>query len=32
LNHCVLVIKEEQGRILATEPVKKRDEESVKPF
>jgi len=32
LNHCVLVIKDEHGRILATEPVKKRDEESVKPF
>jgi hypothetical protein len=32
LNHCVLVIKDEHGRVLATEPVKKRDEESVKPF
>ena len=32
LNHCVLVIKDEHGRILATEPVKKRDEETVKPF
>jgi transposase-like protein len=32
LNHCVLVIKDEYGRILATEPVKKRDEETVKPF
>jgi len=32
LNHCVLVIKDEYGRILATEPVDKRDEESVKPF
>jgi hypothetical protein len=32
LNHCVLVIKDEHGRILATEPVEKRNEESVKPF
>ncbi len=32
LNHCVLVIKDEHGRILATEPVSKRDEETVKPF
>jgi len=32
LNQCVLVIKDEHGRILATEPVDKRDEESVKPF
>jgi len=32
LNHCVLVIKDEYGRIFATEPVDKRDEESVKPF
>lgn len=31
-NHCVLVIKDEHGRILATEPVKKREEETVKPF
>lgn len=32
LNHCVLVIKDEHGRILATQPVDKRDEKSVKPF
>jgi transposase-like protein len=32
LNHCVLVIKDEHGRILATEPVEKRNEETVKPF
>jgi hypothetical protein len=32
MNHCVLVIKDEHGRILATEPVDKRDEENVKPF
>jgi len=32
LNHCVLVIKDEPGRILATEAVDKRDEETVKPF
>ncbi len=32
LNQCVLVIKDEHGRILATKPVDKRDEESVKPF
>ncbi len=32
LNHCVLVIKDEHGRVLATESVDKRDEESVKPF
>lgn len=32
LNHCVLVIKDEHGRILATEAVDKRDEETVKPF
>ena len=32
LNHCVLVIKDEHGRILATEPVDKRDEKSVIPF
>jgi hypothetical protein len=29
---CVLVLKDEHGRILAAEEVKKRDEESVKPF
>lgn len=32
LNHCVLVIKDEHGRILATEPVDKRNEKTVKPF
>ncbi len=32
LNHCVLVVKDEHGRILATEAVNKRDEDSVKPF
>jgi len=32
LNRCVLVIKDEHGRVLATESVDKRDEESVKPF
>lgn len=32
MNHCVLVIKDEHGRILATEAVDKRDEASVKPF
>jgi hypothetical protein len=29
---CVLVLKDEHGRILAAEEVKKRDEEHVKPF
>ena len=29
---CVLVLKDEHGRLLATEEVKKRDEENVKPF
>ena len=29
---CVLVLKDEHGRLLAAEEVKKRDEEKVKPF
>jgi hypothetical protein len=29
---CVLVLKDEHGRLLATEEVDKRDEETVKPF
>jgi transposase len=29
---CVLVLKDEHGRLLAAEEVKKRDEENVKPF
>jgi hypothetical protein len=29
---CVLVLKDEHGRILATEEVDKRDEKTVKPF
>jgi hypothetical protein len=29
---CVLVLKDEHGRLLAAEEVKKRDEEDVKPF
>jgi Transposase len=29
---CVLVLKDEHGRLLATQAVDKRDEESVKPF
>lgn len=32
LHHCVLVMKDEHGRILAPEAVDKRDEERVKPF
>ena len=32
MNHCVLVLKDEHGRILATQKVDKRDEENVKPF
>ena len=32
LHQCVLVMKDEHGRILATQAVNKRDEESVKPF
>jgi hypothetical protein len=32
MNHCVLVMKDEHGRILATEAVDKRDEDRVKPF
>jgi hypothetical protein len=32
LNECVLVIRDEHGRILATQPVDQKDEESVKPF
>ncbi len=32
MNHCVLVLKDEHGRILSTQAVDKRDEESVKPF
>jgi Transposase len=31
-SRCVLVLKDEHGRILATEEVDKRDEETVKPF
>lgn len=31
-NHCLLVLKDEHGRILAANPVKKRDEESTKKF
>jgi hypothetical protein len=29
---CVLVLKDEHGRLLAAEEVKKRDKENVKPF
>jgi len=32
IDECVLVLKDEHGRILATQAVDKRDEESVKPF
>jgi hypothetical protein len=32
MHQCVLVMKDEHGRILATEAVDKRDEERVKPF
>lgn len=32
LDQCVLVLKDEHGRIVATQSVDKRDEESVKPF
>jgi len=32
MNHCVLVLKDEHGRILATQKVENRDEENVKPF
>jgi hypothetical protein len=32
MNHCVLVILAEHGRILGTDAVDKRDEKSVKPF
>jgi len=32
LNACVLVIRDEHGRILATQPVDNQDEETVKPF
>jgi hypothetical protein len=32
LHPCVLVMKDEHGRILATQAVDKRDEDSVKPF
>lgn len=32
MNHCVLVLKDEHGRIIATEAVDKRDEKTVKPF
>jgi hypothetical protein len=32
MGHCVLVIKDEHGRILATKKVDKRDEQTVKPF
>ncbi len=31
-SRCVLVLKDEHSRILATEEVDKRDEETVKPF
>jgi hypothetical protein len=31
-DQCVLVLKDEQGHLLATQAVAKRDEESVKPF
>lgn len=31
-NQCVLVLKDEHGRIVATQEVDKKDEESVKPF
>ncbi len=32
LDSCILVIKDEHGRIIATQEVDKRDEDSVKPF
>ena len=32
LHECVLVIRDEHGRILATQPVDNQDEETVKPF
>lgn len=32
MEQCVLVFKDEHGRLLATQAVDKRDEESVKPF
>ncbi|MEK7817317.1 MAG: hypothetical protein AAB281_03600 [Actinomycetota bacterium] len=32
LGECVLVLKDEHGRIVATQAVDKREEESVKPF
>jgi len=31
-NQCVLVLKDEHGRIVATQEVDKKDEESFKPF
>lgn len=31
-DQCVLVLKDEHGRLLATQAVSKRDEESVRPF
>lgn len=31
-DQCVLVLKDEHGRLVATQAVDKRDEESVKPF
>lgn len=31
-DRCVLVLKDEHGRLLATQTVDKRDEESVRPF
>ena len=31
-DRCVLVLKDEHGRLLATQAVDKRDEESVRPF
>lgn len=32
MNHCVLVLKDEHGRILATKKVEKRNEGSVRPL
>jgi Transposase and inactivated derivatives len=32
MDECVLVLKDEHGRIVATQAVDQRDEESVKPF
>ena len=32
VDDCVLVVRDEHGRIIATQAVDKKDEESVKPF